>query len=387
MPKRPSLDPQRTTKVRTPWLINLPPALSSNGRRQRRYFSSRKAADQFAAQQRIRLENYGTSSTLLPAGKIEEAQSAFDRLKGSGATLLEAVDHFLRWREARDSSVTFKTLFERFVESRKTRSEPYRTALRYTLPRFSTLHDRLTFEITPADIEAELVGMTPSVRNAFLRNLRAAFNFGVRQGWCEKNPATRIEIHQLRPRKKILTNEEVKQLLYAADQTDFELLPYILFCIFAGIRPKEVERLSWANVNMAEKFIEVPEEHSKTETRRVVDMEPLLIRWIKHYVSVGGRKDGMIAPASDLRKRLRAVRAKAGFESWPQDAPRRTYASCWLAIHSDVNRLNNLMGHTSPTMLWRHYHRAVTPQQARGFWRIEPPKLNRSGRSSPIRRT
>ena len=45
-----------------------------------------------------------------------------------------------------------------------------------------------------------------------------------------------------------------------------------------------------------------------------------------------------------------------------------------LAVNADVNRLNNLMGHTSPAMLFRHYHRAMTQKHAASFWKIEPPK-------------
>ena len=45
-------------------------------------------------------------------------------------------------------------------------------------------------------------------------------------------------------------------------------------------------------------------------------------------------------------------------------------------LNHDVNRLNNLMGHTSPAMLWRHYHKAVTQKHAAAFWSIEPPKVN-----------
>jgi hypothetical protein len=70
------------------------------------------------------------------------------------------------------------------------------------------------------------------------------------------------------------------------------------------------------------------------------------------------------------------VRKAAGIDRWPQDAPRRTFASCWLAVHSDVNRLNNFMGHTSPQMLWKHYYRAVTQLHAKAFWKIEPPKTD-----------
>jgi integrase len=125
---------------------------------------------------------------------------------------------------------------------------------------------------------------------------------------------------------------------------------------------------------MDEGFIEVPDESSKTAVRRIVDMEPLLVRWLDYYIRAGGNIQDGVTPTSNLRKRLRAVRKTAGLDRWPQDAPRRTFASCWLAVHSDVNKLNNFMGHTSPEMLWRHYHRAVTQKHAKTFWKIEPPR-------------
>jgi hypothetical protein len=34
-------------------------------------------------------------------------------------------------------------------------------------------------------------------------------------------------------------------------------------------------------------------------------------------------------------------------------------------------------GQTSPAMLWRHYHKAVTQKNAAAFWKIEPPKIDR----------
>ena len=94
--------------------------------------------------------------------------------------------------------------------------------------------------------------MTPSVRNAFLRYLRAVFNFGVRRGWCQENPVKRIEMQRLRMRKEILTNAQVTALLTATVEDDLELLPYHVFCIFGGVRPKEAERLTWSDVTTNE---------------------------------------------------------------------------------------------------------------------------------------
>jgi len=122
----------------------------------------------------------------------------------------------------------------------------------------------------------------------------------------------------------------------------------------------------------------VPEEVSKTGVRRIVEMEPLLVRWLNYYIKSGGATQDGVTPLSNLRKRLRAVRKAAGIDRWPQDAPRRTFASCWLAVHADEGRLNLLMGHTSSKTLWKHYHKAVTQKQAKTFWKIEPPPLLKS---------
>src|SRR6266550_8978797 len=99
MAKRASLEPRPTTKPHAPWVVNLPPLLSSTAKRERRYFDTKKAAKQFCVQQRIRLENYGTASISLPAGKIEEAAAAFEKLNGTGIGLLAAVEQVLQWKE------------------------------------------------------------------------------------------------------------------------------------------------------------------------------------------------------------------------------------------------------------------------------------------------
>jgi len=65
------------------------------------------------------------ASTNLPAGKIEEAASAFDKLNGTGIGLLEAVEQVLQWKRTREESVTFKAMFEKFIEAKGSRSAAY----------------------------------------------------------------------------------------------------------------------------------------------------------------------------------------------------------------------------------------------------------------------
>jgi len=117
---------------------------------------------------------------------MEEAAAAFEKSNGAGIRLLEAVERVLHWERSCENSVTFKSMFEQFIDAKKgKRSAPYLTVLRCTLPRFGALHQKLACEITASEIENELNGTTPSVHNAFLRYLRAVFNFGIRRGWCK----------------------------------------------------------------------------------------------------------------------------------------------------------------------------------------------------------
>jgi hypothetical protein len=53
---------------------------------------------------------------------------------------------------------------------------------------------------------------------------------------------------------------------------------------------------------------------------------------------------------------------------------RHSFCSYWLAVHKDVNKLVLLSGHTSPDVMWRHYHRGTTENEAKKFWAITPPK-------------
>ena len=89
---------------------------------------------------------------------------------------------------------------------------------------------------------------------------------------------------------------------------------------------------------MEERFIEVPDEKSKTAIRRIVEMEPLLVRWLDYYVRKGGSTVGDVTPSSSLRKRLRAIRKAAGFERWPQDAPRRTLRAFLVRVGRPQNQ-------------------------------------------------
>lgn len=214
--------------------------------------------------------------------------------------------------------------------------------------------------------------MTPAVRNAFLRNLCAVFNFGVKRGWLESNPVSKLDFEKIKKGEVVTLSPAEAEALMRAAETGNDLLPYHAIGLFAGVRPLELERLEWRHIDLVEGHIEITSAVSKTGRRRIIDIEPNLNAWLNRYIAKGGETTSKVTPTTNLRSYLREIRAAAGLTKWTQDIMRHSYASYWLAQHGDINRLTLQMGHENADMLWKHYHKASKRKDAALYWKIMP---------------
>jgi integrase len=158
---------------------------------------------------------------------------------------------------------------------------------------------------------------------------------------------------------------------------DLELLPFLVIGFFAGCRPDgEIEKLEWPDFDPVDGVLTVRAEISKTARRRFIKLSENALSWLDAYRSRGGVFTGKIVPYATTR-RLRAHRAlnrvAAGVIRWPNSAMRHCFASYHLAKFEDIGRLTLMTGHSSPTMLWNHYYKAVPKAEAEKFWSINPP--------------
>ena len=60
MPKKPSIQPSRDAKRNKPWRVDISARVSTTGKRQRFFFTTKADAEIYAETQRIRLANFGT---------------------------------------------------------------------------------------------------------------------------------------------------------------------------------------------------------------------------------------------------------------------------------------------------------------------------------------
>ncbi|MDX8415206.1 tyrosine-type recombinase/integrase [Intestinicryptomonas porci] len=195
--------------------------------------------------------------------------------------------------------------------------------------------------------------LTPSQFNKGRSFLHAIFEFAIRREWCDKNPIKRIE------RRKVIEKEiiplklsETKRLIQTAQRESHEYAVVAALLIYAGIRPREVRRLSWYDIDTEEKTITVRSQCSKTGGVRHVEIPPILNR----ILIVNKSENGLPICPTNWQRRWRKIRDNSGFKGlWVQDVLRHTYASYFAKRYSDLPRLQLNMGHRDLSLLRSRY--------------------------------
>ncbi len=195
---------------------------------------------------------------------------------------------------------------------------------------------------------------TPSQYNKGRAMLHALFEFAVRRQWCEKNVVHLVE------RKKVIEKEikplsltQVRELLKISQTQKFDdCATAVAVLTLAGIRPKEVRRLKWSDIDLDENTITIRSQCSKTGGVRQVEIYPALRNILNSRKS--DSCSNICLP--NWQHRWKLVRNNSGFKgNWTQDVLRHTYASYHAKYFHDLSRLQLNMGHRDQTLLRSRY--------------------------------
>lgn len=209
----------------------------------------------------------------------------------------------------------------------------------------------------------------PSRRKA-KRVIHSLFTHAALNGWCSGNPMAAIHLprHKEKPVRALKINEVISLLRVAEQKEHILCAPAVGIMLWAGIRPHEVERLQVKHIHFEDKVITVPATHAKTGGARQVTMHPVLIHWLRKTMTLH-YPEAMIVPAS-WTQRWAQLRKAAGFEVWPPDVLRHSFASYHLKYFRDTQALQLEMGHSTPELLRTRYlaMEDVTRSAAELFW-------------------
>jgi integrase len=167
---------------------------------------------------------------------------------------------------------------------------------------------------------------------------------------------------------KIFTVDQAELALRTAAQFQSALA----LLLFAGIRPEEVHGrakppLLWSAINMAEHYIRVPADISKTGKPRIVDSLPeTLWEWLTPL-------DGhMPISPSRTHQIIWHCKKTLGADAWSHDVTRHTFASYALAHTADPGKVAHWLGHEGvPSLLHRTYRGLATKVEAGRYFGLK----------------
>ena len=269
-----------------------------------------------------------------------------------------------------ERTVTFEKAVAAALEARKERRSRTQSDFRYITRRFMKrckgLAQRRVRSIRSEECARyiEEAFDTPSQRAKARRVLSGVFGTAMKRGWCSENPVARVEVPTVKENPiEILTSQEIERLLQNARQYEGGCcLAAVGLMLYAGIRPHEVARMGWEDIDMDGRSICIAPQHSKTGGARLVSIHAPLLRLLQTC-----KQGGRICPPQWLRH-WRELRKQAGFTTWQPDVLRHTFASYHLRYFRDYTALQYETGHRDSSLLRTRYVNMRGVGNAERFW-------------------
>jgi integrase len=161
-------------------------------------------------------------------------------------------------------------------------------------------------------------------------------------------------------------------------------LPCIAIGAFAGLRSAEIERLTWADIDLVGRHLVVRAGNAKTASRRIVPMTDNLAAWLKDYAERTGKvwrgtHDEFYEAQQDTASATavhadadKGIAAKKAVE-WKANGLRHSYASYRFGQIADAGRVAGELGN-SAAVVHRHYRELVKPADAEKWFGVAPEK-------------
>lgn len=197
--------------------------------------------------------------------------------------------------------------------------------------------------------------------------LHSIFSYGQKRGWCEHNPVKAIECPPVYEERIVpLTGKQIRALMRACHHSDLRsMLPCMQLLLWCGVRPGEVRRLRWRDIDKREKVVYIESRVSKTGGPRAVPLRGAA----KELLEYNKPGDELIAPRNWTRL-WRRLRKRAGLKHWQRDVLRHTFASFHQKCFHNLSQLQEEMGHRDGNLLRTRYLnvRHVSTATARRFF-------------------
>lgn len=400
----------RARAGRQPWVLVTPAALSPTGKRRQKAFSTEKEGRQALRQAEQARAAMGVNMRHIVHDLGEQAQWLHDRelceraglsTSAAAAFAAQCVAEFgslsdalqlARWAKGRAMQAWPDiTLAEAFPEFRKACAELAPTTQarrRYTHNRlmreaFEFCTNTYLHQLTAANVTELLdnMGLPASVWNDYLLELSSLCTWAQTRGYIDPDRRPLRGIKKRPIREKEITALQPAQLRHLLRTACAMGRPAIaLHCVlgaFAGIRPAECHRLTWADVGTEDDFISVRPLKSKTGGTRHISLRPVLRAWLDYLSPPTSRIPTQRITDGLTLSQLSALHRKAGMTDWPRDVLRHSFASYAIKSGTPLHEVQADMGHVGLSLLRSRYLNmtGLTAAGAREWWTLTPQNV------------
>lgn len=299
----------------------------------------------------------------------------------SVTTLTRIFDMGIEVFEDSSSSVPFADAIAQFVQSkqelRPASFGEYRAVMGRLIRLSPHMADRSVRSLRTRDCleMMDKAFSTPHTLDKARRLLHCFFSYSLQQNWCRENPISRIQVYRKKEGEiSALSLEQINRLLTTAALPEhIECAPAVGLMLWSGLRPTEVTRLRWSEIDLEDNVVRVLPRVSKTGGARLVSIQPVLRRWLERF-RPDTSPEARVLPASWIH-RWYALRTAAGLLPWQSDTLRHTFASYHLRYFKNIHLLQMEMGHSTARLLFNRYLNLtyIRTEDAAEFWGLPLP--------------
>lgn len=339
----------------------------SHGKERRKWCATKAKASAFAA-----TITSGPASAVqlasLPEHDQIDALAALELASEGGHTLTEAVRYYQANATNATQSVPLLAAWKEFAvvkEQHQGVRPKTLKALRLQVGRFAEAYPTLaTTVLTSEHLSVWMATHQWGAvsRNAYLTCMATFCRWCIGKRYMTTLPTDAIPRAIVEEREvEILTPAQAQSLIRAAESVDAGLVAYVALGLFAGIRPTELTRLQWSDIDHDAGTVNLTGQQSKTRRSRIVHLTPNC----REFLSLC---EGL--ELTNLRRRLAAVRVEADLTDWPPDVMRHSFASYYLALHGLAACA--MESGNSEEVLLKHYRKPITRTLANEFFSVLP---------------
>lgn len=190
--------------------------------------------------------------------------------------------------------------------------------------------------------------ITKSTADHIHRYLVTFVNYAIRRKHLRANPLTALKRYRLRkrPKPRFLSLDEAKIILDHSKA--FGMYEYVVFALYTGMRPSELQKLQWKDIDFENNIITIRE--TKTDDDRTI---PIHAEILNLKLSPG---EGHVLNCANIHKRFYDLRDAAKIQDIDLYTFRHTFITQAILSGIDLPTVQEYAGHRKIETTMNYVH-------------------------------